>query len=130
MVPLPSCVLPGLAHRANNFVRGVYSDNNLKLHKRGKLMRFKVLKFNTNFLISIFLSLAKLFFQIDDITCTSHKCSPGLAHKMMPFKIDRADLTNIRTGLKESFKHWATSADLHLNCLWLASEGNLTLQFL
>ena len=22
--PLPSCVLPGLAHRANNFVRGVY----------------------------------------------------------------------------------------------------------
>ena len=22
--PLPSCVLPGIAHRANNFVRGVY----------------------------------------------------------------------------------------------------------
>ena len=67
-------------------------------------MRFKVLKFNTDFLISIFLSLARPF-QIDDITYTSNECSPGLAHKMMAFKIDKADLTNVRTGLKESFKH-------------------------
>ena len=58
-------------------------------------MRFKVLKFNTDFLISIFLSLAKLSFQIDDITCTCHECSPGLVHKMMAFKIGEADLTNI-----------------------------------
>ena len=58
-------------------------------------MRFKVLKFNTDFLISIFLSLAKLSFQIDDITYTSNECSPGLAHKMMAFKIDKEDLTNV-----------------------------------
>ena len=58
-------------------------------------MRFKVLKFNKNFLISIFLSLARPSFQIGDITCTSHECSPGLAHKMMAFKIRKADLTNI-----------------------------------
>ena len=58
-------------------------------------MRFKVLKFNTDFLISIFLSLAKLSFQIDDITCMVHECSPGLAHKMIAFKIGKADLTNM-----------------------------------
>ena len=55
-------------------------------------MRFKVLKFNTDFLISIFLSLAKLSFPIVDINYTSNKCSPGLAHKMMAYKIDNADL--------------------------------------
>ena len=77
-------------------------------------MRFKVLKFSIDFLISIFLSLAKLSFQIDDITCSCHECSPGLAHKMMAFKIGQADLTNISTGLKESFKHKANSANLHL----------------
>ena len=67
-------------------------------------MRFKALKFNTDFLISIntdflisiFLSQAKLSFQIDDITCTSHECSPGLAHKMMAFNIGKADLTNMQ----------------------------------
>ena len=58
-------------------------------------MRFKVLKFSIDFLISIFLSLAKLSFQIDDITCSCHECSPCLAHKIMAFKIGEADLTNI-----------------------------------
>ena len=58
-------------------------------------MRLKVLKFSIDFLVSIFLSLAKPFFQIDDITCSCHECSPGLAHKMMAFKIGEADLTNI-----------------------------------
>ena len=58
-------------------------------------MRFKVLKFSIDFLVSIFLSLAKLSFQIDDITCSCHERSPGLAHKMMAFKIGEADLTNI-----------------------------------
>ena len=69
--------------------------NNLKLHKKEKLIRFKVLKINTDFLFSIFLSLVKLSFQIDDITCSCHECSPGLAHKMMAFKIGEANLTNI-----------------------------------
>ena len=55
-------------------------------------MRFKVLKFNTDFLISIFLSLAKLSFPIDDINYTSNECGPGLPYKMMAYKIDKADL--------------------------------------
>ena len=58
-------------------------------------MGIKVWKFNTDFLIRIFLSLAKLSFEIDVIICTNHECSPGLAHKMMAFKIRKADLTNI-----------------------------------
>ena len=58
-------------------------------------MRFKVLKLNTDFLISTFMSLAKRSFQIDGITCTSHECSSGLVHKMMAFKIGKEDLTNI-----------------------------------
>ena len=58
-------------------------------------MRFKVFKFSIDFLISIFLSLGKLSFQINDITCSCHECSPGLVHKMMAFKLGEADLTNI-----------------------------------
>ena len=55
-------------------------------------MRFKLQYRFSSYYFSV-LTLAKLSFQINDITYTRHGCSLGFAHKMMAFKIGKADLT-------------------------------------